>query len=122
MTKRERIKNKYDGLCAYTGKPLDEKWQIDHIHPKCYGGSNDESNIVPTIRIINHYKRSHDLSTFRQYISTLHLRLRKLPKKTIVKRTQERIKYLKEVAALFDIDEYKPFDGKFYFETIKEVI
>ena len=31
MTKRERIFKKYDGLCAYTGKPLEKDWQIDHV-------------------------------------------------------------------------------------------
>jgi 5-methylcytosine-specific restriction endonuclease McrA len=32
---REEVYNKYGGLCAYTGKPLGDDWQIDHIHPKC---------------------------------------------------------------------------------------
>lgn len=117
-TKRDKIKEKFGGRCAYTGQPLDDKWQVDHVRPRCYGGSNDDTNLVPAIRIINHYKRSHDLDTFRQFISTLHLRLRKLPKKTSVARTIARARYIREVAALFNISEYQPFEGKFYFEKI----
>ena len=31
MTKREKVYNKYGGKCAYTGKPLGQDWQIDHV-------------------------------------------------------------------------------------------
>ena len=119
MTRRDRIKNKYHGKCAYTGRPLDDKWQIDHIRSKAMGGSDEDHNLVPAIRIINHYKRSQDLDMFRQFISTLHLRLRKLPKNTVVKRTIARAEYIRHVAELFNISENQPFEGKFYFEQIK---
>jgi len=35
MTLRERVYAKYNGKCAYTGKPLDSDWQIDHLNPVC---------------------------------------------------------------------------------------
>lgn len=30
---RQQVFNKYGGLCAYTGKPLGDSWEIDHIEP-----------------------------------------------------------------------------------------
>lgn len=115
---RDIVYSKYNGLCAYTGQPLGDNWQIDHIHPKCRGGSNNVSNLIPAIRIVNHYKRGQDLSTFRQYIITLHLRLRKLPKNSKCACTIKRGNYIKEVAFLFGIEVNKPWEGKFYFEII----
>lgn len=126
MKKRDRVRLKFNGLCAYTGKPLDDKWQIDHIEPDCHfvwgrvtGDKNHIDNLMPAIRIINHYKGSHNLEGFRRYMLSFHLRLKKLPKNTVVQRTKDRIIYLKKVAELFGITVEKPFDGKFYFETIQ---
>jgi 5-methylcytosine-specific restriction endonuclease McrA len=31
---RFQVYNKYNGLCAYTGTPLDDDWQVDHIIPQ----------------------------------------------------------------------------------------
>lgn len=31
---REQIRKTFGGLCAYTGKPLGEDWQVDHINSK----------------------------------------------------------------------------------------
>lgn len=168
--KRQLIFNKFNGLCAYTGKPLGEDWQVDHLEPvirkmkiqhgyyknmatgnkateeeiKEYnrtentlirleripnklvpdGFHNPENNcidnLVPALRIINHYKSSHSLESFRKYILTLHERLKKLPKNTSRTETLRRIDYLKQVANAFDIATDKPFNGKFYFETINK--
>lgn len=127
---REQIRQKYNGLCAYTGKPLDEKWQVDHVRPKTswhwkqsstFDKVDSIENLMPAIRIVNHYKRDHSADSFRQLLLTLHLRLKKLPKKTRVPRTEGRIKYLNEVAELFGITIDKPFSGVFYFETINQV-
>lgn len=122
---RDHIKNKYGGKCAYTGKPLDDLWQVDHIEPKCNyrlglvkGDYDSYSNLVPVCRIINHYKRGKNLEEFREYMLKFHERLGKLPKKTIIERTEGRIKYMNKVAELFDIAPDKPFNGKFYFELI----
>lgn len=123
--KRQELYDKYNGLCGYTGKPLDEKWQVDHIMPECYyrwgvakGDVHCDDNLIPSIRIINHYKRGKDLEEWRGFIGTLHKRLAKLPKKTIVEKTRKRVEYLQQVATLFGITPDKPFCGKFYFETL----
>ena len=60
MTKRERIYNKFGGLCAYSGTPLESDWQIDHVKPVVRNWfSNDmvfkkddcEDNMVPVQKI-----------------------------------------------------------------------
>jgi len=135
MIDRQKIKSKYGGLCAYSGKPLDEKWQVDHIVPvssiywsqpmetrKEFGinapHKNHIDNLVPCISIINHYKRYFDLEGFRKYLLGFHLRLKKLPKKTNCPKAKKRIVYMNTIADLFGISEVIPFRGKFYFETI----
>lgn len=30
---RQIVRSKYGGKCAYTGKPLAEDWQVDHVEP-----------------------------------------------------------------------------------------
>lgn len=131
--KRELVRLKYDGLCAYTGKPLGEDWQVDHVTSKhkhfynCYGMDDlkerlkevdNIENLLPAIKIVNHYKRSLDLEGFRCYMINFHKRLKKLPKKTIISETQRRKDYMFKIAELFDITIVKPFDGKFYFEKL----
>ena len=145
MTKREIIYNKFDGLCAYTGKPLGNDWQVDHVVSKIshwyhtssstpFVGTISEytaefekrlkevdniDNLLPALRIVNHYKRSLDLEGFRKRMITFHERLARLPKKTSVERIRKRIEYMYKVAEAFDITPEKPFCGKFYFETKK---
>lgn len=125
--KREQIRMKYGGLCAYSGLPLDDNWQVDHICPKSHWKwyqpstvekPDDIENLIPALRILNHYKRGLDLEGWRKYLLTLHVRLGKLPKKTMVDRSAKRKAYLLEVAAAFGITPEKPFNGVFYFETI----
>lgn len=122
---REEVYKKFGGLCAYTGKPLDEKWQVDHVRSKynCMyhkevENMNELDNLFPAISIINHYKRAETIENFRNYMLSFHKRLSKLPKRTSVKATEKRIIYMNTIANLFDITIDKPFSGKFYFETI----
>jgi len=125
--KREKIKNKFNGKCAYTGKDLGDDWQIDHVIPKCLtlqgyhciNEHNSIENLVPALRIVNHYKRSLDLERFRYYMSYFHQRLAKLPKKTRLEKTKKRIEYMNNIANAFDINVDEPFGGKFYFETLE---
>ena len=130
---REKVRLKFNGLCAYTGKPLDDKWQVDHIFPKNLniwlkngyekdGLTHFENidcleNLLPAIRRVNHYKREKDLEGFRTYMNNFHLRLAKLPKKTSLKSKERRIEYMNDIANLFGITVEKPFNGQFYFET-----
>lgn len=97
MTKREKVYSKFDGKCAYSGTPLESDWQIDHMESKKINGYfaykrdldkkdvNRIENLMPTQKIINHYKRAFDLELFRDYMKTFHLRLAKLPKNPKVK-------------------------------------
>jgi hypothetical protein len=137
MTKEKRLKvyQKYGGLCAYTGKPLSDDWQVDHVtsqfsHTYWYTGEEDYGeykkkvhdidNLLPCLRIVNHYKREKSLYSFRMYMTGFHKRLAKLPKTTRVPATERRIKYMNSVAEAFGITVDKPFSGKFYFENLTE--
>lgn len=126
MTAKKRIEifDKFGGLCAYTGKPLGDDWQVDHMEPHFYArmyrrDPNRSDNLVPTLRIVNHYKRCKDLEGFRKYMLTFHERLRKLPKTTRVEKSAKRVLYMLKVADAFGITVDKPFSGVFYFENQK---
>jgi len=124
--KRELIKLKFDGLCAYSGTPLEDDWQVDHVVPKlryelglAEGHVNDLENLVPVQKIINHYKRSLSLEDFRTwYLGGLHERLGKLPKNPKAERSIKRKEYLLKVADYFQITTNDEFSGVFYFETL----
>ena len=127
---REVIKNKFGALCAYSGTPLEDDWQVDHIIPiirntykkgALFENYHNIDNMVPCQKIINHYKRSLDLESFRDwYLGELHLRLAKLPKNPKVKKSIKRKEYLLKVASYFGITENKPFDRIFYFEKLNK--
>ena len=125
---RELVKNKYNGRCAYTGTILQNDWQIDHANPlirnwfdnnkPIFTENHNENNMLPTQKLINHYKHSMDLEQFRFFMKNFHLRIAKLPKNPKTEKSQKRKKYMNKIAMLFDITEIKPFNGKFYFETL----
>lgn len=123
---RDKVKMKFGGKCAYTGQDLGDDWQVDHMtskyvhgYRKIEGDVNDISNLMPALRIVNHYKREKGLESFRRYMLTFHKRLYKLPKKTTVPATERRIIYMNKIADAFGITTEKPFDGVFYFEKLK---
>ena len=125
--KREEIKNKFDGLCAYSGTPLEDDWQVEHIKPivrNRYDGTCNfpdahcDENLVPVQKIINHYKGSLDLETFRTwFLGGLHKRLDR-PKNPRSEKSKRKKEYSNKVASYFGITTEKPFDGKFYFEKL----
>lgn len=131
---RERVRRKYGGRCAYSGTVLKADWQVDHYLPLRYyriafpsvqdklqehPNPNDIENLMPTQRIINHYKRALTPEKFKDwFLGGLHKRLRKLPKNPKVQKSIRHKQYLLEVAELFSITEDKPFSGVFYFETL----
>ncbi len=125
---REIIKNKFGGKCAYTGTELKNDWQVDHVQPLLRNWwtntamlekNHNIENMFPCQKIVNHYKGSLDLETFRTwFLGGLHERLKKLPKNPKVEKSIKKKAYLLEVARLFDITPDKPFSGKFYFETL----
>lgn len=130
MTKRDRIKQKFDGLCAYSGTPLEGDWQIDHLKPVVrnwwdgtmkFEKDDCEDNMIPVQKILNHYKHSYSLNDFRTWLlGGLHERLKKLPKNPKTDKSRKRKEYLLKVAGYFGITPDKPFSGKFYFETLNE--
>lgn len=81
--------------------------QVDHIIPLCSKDNNvhAESNLMPTCRTCNHYKRSDNLEQFRHKMKTLHERVCS--------------HYIGKVALKYCIVKINPFDGIFYFEKIE---
>ena len=69
---RYAVYNKYNGHCAYCGKKIEIKdMQVDHFKPKRSwngdDGADDLSNLMPSCRRCNHYKRANSLELFRIY-------------------------------------------------------
>jgi putative glutamine amidotransferase len=128
MTRREKIREKFGGLCAYTGKPLGDDWQIDHIAPrrllrwKKNIDVEAEDNLVPCLRTVNYYKRGFGLEGFRKYIMKINERIRGMKKKdgTYRKNMENRCRYVERIAEAFGITDDAPFDGVFYFERHME--
>ena len=54
---RQKVYQKYDGHCAYCGRPIDYKdMQVDHIQAHILGGPDNLENYNPTCRQCNFYK------------------------------------------------------------------
>lgn len=108
--KREAVYKKYDGHCAYCGREIEYKdMQVDHFQPlRAWSiddaGTDDLSNLMPSCRMCNHYKRANSLETFRRYIY-------EIPKKL-------RTNYIYKVGLIYGnvSDIEKPI--KFYFEIV----
>jgi 5-methylcytosine-specific restriction endonuclease McrA len=121
---RELVRLKYDGLCAYSGTPLEDDWQVDHYEPLIRDPWTGEpmhperhsiENMVPAQKIINHYKGSIDAETFRRWLlGGLHERLQKLPKNPRTEKSVKKKAYLLKVAGYFNITPDTPFSGKFH--------
>lgn len=76
---RKIVYEKYDGRCAYCGREIAYKdMQVDHFIPQRgwnESGSNDITNLMPSCRMCNHYKRANSLETFRSYIEEIPRKL-----------------------------------------------
>lgn len=122
---REKIKNKFNGRCAYCGEKLEDTWNIDHVIPKSNfekvikekrqpkflkhlksGDVNHHDNLFPSCGSCNRYKDSFSLRQFRKELRTLTLRLRE---RTTIYRIATRFKLIVETKNKI----------LFYFETCK---
>lgn len=88
--------------------------QVDHFVPlanEYYLGIpreklDDISNLMPSCRMCNHYKRSNSLRLFRQYIEEIPRKLRE--------------NYIYKVGVRYGLIEEHPKPVKFFFETWEE--
>lgn len=100
---REVIYAKYEGHCGYCGCKISiTDMQVDHMVPKCGGGSDVFDNLMPSCRQCNHYKRSMNVEGFRDLLRDLHKRVGAI--------------YIHKVAVNFGMAQITPFNGKFFFE------
>lgn len=78
---RVAVYKKFDGHCAYCGRHIAyNDMQVDHFMPfRAWGiedaGTDDISNLMPSCRMCNHYKRAHSIETFRRYIQEIPKKL-----------------------------------------------
>lgn len=106
--KREEVYRKYDGHCAYCGRKIEYKdMQVDHFKPlRAWSiddaGTDDLSNLMPSCRMCNHYKRANSLETFRRYIEEIPLKLG--------------ANYIYKVGIVYGEVAENPHPVKFYFE------
>jgi len=75
---REKLKQKYDGQCAYCGDELSDKWHADHLEAvvrdlvtgKPEKPENDVyENLMPACTACNHNKRSMSLESWRDLLA-----------------------------------------------------
>jgi hypothetical protein len=98
---------KYGGKCAYCGVDLVKGWNVDHITPQVFGGTNDLENLNPSCKDCNNYKCHTDLEGYRR-------QLRKM--------LNEKLDYLfrsktkMQVAINMGSIKHAEWDGMFYFE------
>lgn len=106
---RQKVYEKYNGRCAYCGRKIEYKdMQVDHFVAKRgwnEQGTDDISNLMPSCRMCNHYKRANTLETFRIYIQEIPRKLRN--------------NYIYKVGVAYGnvIENEKPIE--FYFEKVK---
>lgn len=64
---RRLVYNKYEGHCAYCGKPIDYKdMQVDHLHSIYLGGEDNIENYMPACRACNFRKATMSVDKFRE--------------------------------------------------------
>lgn len=79
--KRERVKAKTNGRCAYCGCVLGEKFHVDHVRSKNshrqagHRGWDDFDNLLAACSPCNLYKSDLSLEDFREKINKAHGRL-----------------------------------------------
>ena len=100
---RKQVYEKYDGHCAYCGRPIEYKeMQVDHIKAHYLGGADELANYNPACRMCNFYKSTMSIENFRKELKKLQGRLKKV--------------YIYRLALRYGLVEEKENDIVFYFE------
>lgn len=75
---RQAVYRKYDGHCAYCGKPIEyHEMQVDHMEPLSFHrGDGSFENLMPSCRRCNYYKDAFSVEVFRQRLATIVPNLR----------------------------------------------
>ena len=95
-----RIFKKKGSICYYCGE---EAETLDHFIPRIKGGSNNDSNLIPSCRRCNFIKQARTLEHFRE------LEIRRV--NNMPKFSPEHIEFLKRYNF-----ELPKFEYKFWFE------
>ena len=111
MTKktRQEVYDKFGGKCAYCGTTLVKGWNVDHIKPRVFGGTDDIENLNPSCKDCNNYKCHTNLEEYRKQ---LHRMLNEKPEYLFKSKTKM------QVAINIGSIRHTKWNGKFYFETI----
>lgn len=78
---RARVYELFGGRCAYCGCTLtlgrkgDTAFQVEHVHARYLGGTDDADNLVPACRICNYYKKTFTVEQFREQLTLIPGRL-----------------------------------------------
>mgnify|MGYP005750902535 CR=1 FL=1 len=129
MTRRERIYQKFNGLCAYSGTPLEDDWEMDHMEPVIrhlvtgkpwFPDCDNEDNLVPCQKLINRYKANWSPSDLKYHLGKFHIQISKLPKNPKTDFSIRRKARFLKIASYFKIDQETPFSGKFFFEQFQK--
>ena len=67
-SKRQNILNMFDGRCAYCGCRPTVPLTYDHILPRCKGGDNTYTNLLPACHDCNRCKGDLSLQDFRALV------------------------------------------------------
>lgn len=109
---RKQVYGKFNGRCAYCGRAIEYKdMQVDHMVPQRswdgHNGGDDISNLYPSCRRCNHYKRGNSLKTYRKDLLEMEHKVFDT--------------YLGKVAVDYGMATWNGWDGKFYFEKQRSV-
>lgn len=116
---RIQVYNKCNGRCAYCGKELNGKFQVDHIKPTFRGwtdeemarhkigerGTDDIDNLLPACARCNKWKATWSIEQFRNEISLQIQRLNAFSSNY-------------RMALDFGLIQENKTEVKFYFETL----
>lgn len=99
IAERREVFGKTGGRCAYCGCILEFKeMQVDHAVSLHNHGTDDLSNLMPSCRQCNYYKRGSNVEGFRKKLKRAFARERK---SEFVRRLEEK---------------YGGWNGEFWFE------